>query len=172
MLKHLLVLFYVLSITSLPGKLLEADALATVSTPLTASSIPDLPIRADLPIFHKPHWKHAPPYVTPGLELVPAQPPKYGPLVTYAHPPSSSHLSRPSMKKSGVVPPTAGLLPPKFDQIAPTQSSASSIPLAQPPLSPQTSGKNSIFRREIHRTLVIIIMLCYCHFCDFVYYLV
>nr|GMD60892.1 proline-rich receptor-like protein kinase PERK3 [Ipomoea batatas] len=149
-LKHLLVLFYVLSNTSLPGKLLEADALATVNSPLTASSIPDLPIRADLPIFHKPHWKHAPPYVTPGLELVPAQPPKYGPLVTYAHPPSSSHLSRPSMKKSGVVPPTAGLLPPKFDQIAPTQSSASSIPLAQPPLSPQTSdccGPDMVLKR-------------------------
>uniref|UniRef100_A0A5B6ZIR2 Putative proline-rich receptor-like protein kinase PERK15 isoform X2 n=1 Tax=Davidia involucrata TaxID=16924 RepID=A0A5B6ZIR2_DAVIN len=142
MLKQLLVLCYVLYITDadLPDNVLEAQLLSP--TPLAAPAIPDLPLPANLPLFHKAHWKHFSPHGASKLMIAPAQPPNYGPLITSTHPPSSPRLSKPSMKKSGLVPPSVGLAPPRLADVAPTQSSAGTIPtgLAQPPLSPYSSN--------------------------------
>ncbi|KAA8549075.1 hypothetical protein F0562_000759 [Nyssa sinensis] len=118
MLKQLLVLCYVLHITdaNLPDDVLEAQLLSPTTVPLAAPAIPDLPLPANLPLSHKAHWKHFSPH---------------GP-----------RLSKPLMKKSGLVPPSAGLAPPRLADVAPTQSSAGTIPtgLAQPPLSPYSSN--------------------------------
>lgn len=135
--KHLTILFYVLCITNaeLPDKPFEQQPVSPVNKPVEAPGIPDLPLPVNVPGFHRQHRKHSP-HGAPWLRLAPAQPPDYGPLVTAAHAPSSSSLSKPSMKKNGLVPPSAGLAPP--------QSSPSTLPtgLAQPPLSPHTSSKN------------------------------
>lgn len=83
--------------------------------------------------------------------MPPTHPPDYGSFIT-SHPPSSSYLAGPSMKKRGLVPPSPSLAPPRSEEIAPVQSGASASPagLAQPPLSPHTSnccGPNMILRR-------------------------
>lgn len=138
--KRLLVLFYVIYITDadVSNDLLEAPLVSPTSAPLIAPAIPDLPLPADLPLFHKPRHKHFSPRGAPTTALSPAHPPFYGPLVTPGHPPTSSRLSKPMMKRSVLAPPIAS-----FKNIAPTQSSAGSLPsgLAQPPLSPSVSGK-------------------------------
>ncbi|XP_006349178.1 serine/threonine-protein kinase PBS1 [Solanum tuberosum] len=143
--KHLTILFYVLCITNaeLPDKPFEQQPVSPVNKPVEAPGIPDLPLPANVPGFHRQHRKHSP-HGAPWLRLAPAQPPDYGPLVTAAHAPSSSSLSKPSMKKNGLVPPSAGLAPP--------QSSPSTLPtgLAQPPLSPHTSnccGQDMVLKR-------------------------
>ncbi|CAH9088910.1 unnamed protein product [Cuscuta epithymum] len=113
-LKHFLVLFYVLLIINLLGK--PANALATVRMPVASPQYPH-----SAPLFER-----------------------------RSNPPPSSLLSKPSMKKSRLVPPTAALLPPKFQQVSPTQSSGSSLPLAQPPISRQTSdccGPDMVLKR-------------------------
>ncbi|XP_059659398.1 proline-rich receptor-like protein kinase PERK15 [Cornus florida] len=137
-LKQLLILCYVFYITDadLPDNVFKAKLLSPTSGPLAAPAISDLPLPANLPLFHKPHWKQFSPHGAP------TQPPNYGPLVTTTHPPSSSRLSKPSMKKSGLVPPVVGLAPPHLADVAPTQSTAGTVPtgLAQPPLSPYTSN--------------------------------
>ncbi|XP_060217578.1 PTI1-like tyrosine-protein kinase 2 isoform X2 [Lycium barbarum] len=145
-LKHLTILFCVLCVTNaeLPDKPFEQQPVSLVNKPVEAPGVPDLPLLRNVPAFHRQHRKHFP-HGAPWLGLAPAQPPDYGPLVTAAQPPSSSGLSKPSMKKSGLVPPSAGLAPPRSADIAPTQSSPSTLPagLAQPPLSPHTSTPRS-----------------------------
>jgi hypothetical protein len=138
--KRLLVLFYVIYITNadVSNDHLEAPLVSPTSAPLTAPAIPDLPLPADLPMFHKPRHKHFSPRGAPTTALSPAHPPFYGALLTPGHPPTSSRLSKPLMKRSVLAPPIAS-----FKNIAPTQSSAGAPPsgLAQPPLSPSVSGK-------------------------------
>ncbi|KAA8543021.1 hypothetical protein F0562_021484 [Nyssa sinensis] len=153
MLKQVLVLCYVLYITDadLPDNVLEAQLLSPTGAPLAAPAIPDLP----LPLFHKPHRKQFSPHGVPKNVIAPAQPPNYGPLITSTYPPSSSRLSKPSMKKSGLVAPSVGLAPPRSADVAPTQSSASTIPigLAQPPLSPDISNccqLDTVLKRGSH----------------------
>ncbi|XP_060217577.1 serine/threonine-protein kinase PBS1 isoform X1 [Lycium barbarum] len=152
-LKHLTILFCVLCVTNaeLPDKPFEQQPVSLVNKPVEAPGVPDLPLLRNVPAFHRQHRKHFP-HGAPWLGLAPAQPPDYGPLVTAAQPPSSSGLSKPSMKKSGLVPPSAGLAPPRSADIAPTQSSPSTLPagLAQPPLSPHTSnccGPDMVLKR-------------------------
>ncbi|GMQ00344.1 hypothetical protein CsSME_00047466 [Camellia sinensis var. sinensis] len=146
-LKQLLVLSYVLYITdaSLLNNLFGANLVSPTRAPLAAPANPDLPLPANVPSFHKPHWKHFSPHGAPKLVLAPSQPPNYGPLVTSTPPSKSSRPSNPSMKKSG-------LAPPRLENIAPTPSSASTIPtsLAQPPLSPLASnccGPDMVLKR-------------------------
>ena len=138
--KRLLVLFYVIYITDadVSNDHLEAPFVSPSSAPLTAPAIPDLPLPADLPMFHKPRHKHFSPRGAPTTALSPAHPPFYGALLTPGHPPTSSRLSKPLMKRSVLAPPIAS-----FKNIAPTQSSAGAPPsgLAEPPLSPSVSGK-------------------------------
>ncbi|KAF2325068.1 hypothetical protein GH714_022573 [Hevea brasiliensis] len=104
--------------------------------PAAAPAILDLPLPANLPLFHKLRRKHLSPLGASSVVVAPAAPLNYGPLITSIHPPTSSHLSKPSMKKNALVPPTVGLI-----EIAPTQSntSANASGLAQPPLSPHFS---------------------------------
>uniref|UniRef100_K4AVW9 Uncharacterized protein n=1 Tax=Solanum lycopersicum TaxID=4081 RepID=K4AVW9_SOLLC len=116
-----------------------------VNKHVEAHGIPDFPMPANVPGFHRQHRKHSP-HGVPWLRLAPSQPHDYGPIVTTAHAPSSSSLSKPSMKKNGLVPPSAGLAPPQF--------SPSTLPscLAQPPFSPHTStdcfGQDVVLKRR------------------------
>ncbi|KAI3425458.1 EB_dh domain-containing protein [Psidium guajava] len=104
---------------------------ATVSTP----AIPDLSPPKKLP--HRQWRRHISPQAAPVLVLSPDHPPRYDPLITSGHPPTSSRLSKPSMKRSRLVPPIASLA-----DIAPTQSSPATVPaaLAEPPLSRNVSN--------------------------------
>ncbi|CAN4113391.1 unnamed protein product [Withania somnifera] len=152
-LKHLTILLYALCITNaeLPDKPFEQQPVSPVNKPVEAPGVPGLPLLVNVPAFHRQHRKHST-RGAPWLGLAPAQPPDYGPLVTATRPPSSSSLSKPSMKKNGLVPPSAGLAPPNSTEIAPSQSSPSALPagLAQPPLSPHTSnccGQDMVLKR-------------------------
>nr|GFA65404.1 receptor-like protein kinase ANXUR1 [Tanacetum cinerariifolium] len=108
----------------------------------------------NLPLFQTQHKRRLSHRSTPRLLLGPAQSPDYyGPLVTSSHPPTSSRLSNPSMRKSETEPPVADFTPPRLANIAPSQSGPSTLPtgLAQPPLSPRTSNlmqKQLIANRE------------------------
>ncbi|XP_030456543.1 uncharacterized protein LOC115677511 isoform X1 [Syzygium oleosum] len=104
---------------------------ATVSTP----AIPDLSPPKKLP--HVQWRRHISPQAAPALVLSPDHSPHYDPLITSGHPPTSSRLSKPSMKRSSLVPPSASLA-----DIAPTQSSPATVPatLAEPPLSRNVSN--------------------------------
>ncbi|MFS7976245.1 putative protein kinase RLK-Pelle-Extensin family [Helianthus anomalus] len=109
-------------------------------------------IRNDAQIVHQ-HKRWLSGRGAPKLVLVPAEPPDYGPFVTSAHPPSNSHFSNPSMRKSEATPPVAGLTPPTLADIAPSQSGAGTFPtgLAQPPLSPHASnccGPETVLKRH------------------------
>ncbi|CAL5352200.1 unnamed protein product [Camellia sinensis] len=153
MLKQLLVLS-VLCITGahLHDDLLEANLVSPTIAPFAAPAIPDLPLPANRPLFYKSHLKHFSPRGAPKLVLSPSEPPYYGPLITATHPPSRSRLSKLSMKKSGVAPPSEGLAPPRLANISPTQSTGGTIPsgLAQPPLSPYSSnccGPDTVLKR-------------------------
>ncbi|CAL5425890.1 unnamed protein product [Camellia sinensis] len=153
MLKQLLVLS-VLCITGahLRDDLLEANLVSPTIAPFAAPAIPDLPLPANRPLFYKSHLKHFSPRGAPKLVLSPSEPPYYGPLITATHPPSRSRLSKLSMKKSGVAPPSEGLAPPRLENISPTQSTGGTIPsgLAQPPLSPYSSnccGPDTVLKR-------------------------
>ncbi|XP_050237411.1 proline-rich receptor-like protein kinase PERK3 isoform X2 [Mercurialis annua] len=130
----LLVLCCVIHITCADGN--DRLSKARIIPPSRAPAIPNLPLPANLPSYHKPRRKQFAPLGTPGVGIAPAQPPNYGPLITSSHPPTSSRLSKPSMKKGGLVPPSVGLV-----DIAPIQSSegANATGLAQPPLSPHIS---------------------------------
>lgn len=103
----------------------------TVSTP----AIPDLSPPKKLP--HRQWRRHISPQAAPVLVLSPDHPPRYDPLITSGHAPTSSRLSKPSMKGSSLVPPSASLA-----DIAPTQSSPATVPaaLAEPPLSRNVSN--------------------------------
>ncbi|XP_012479705.1 probable serine/threonine-protein kinase PIX13 isoform X2 [Gossypium raimondii] len=109
-------------------------------SPTTAAegvpAVSDLPSPSNLPLVHRPSRRHFAPRSAPTL-VAPAQSPLHGPLITAGHPPISSRLSKPLMKRSALVHPGMGL-----PNIAPTQISAGPIPagLAQPPLSPEVSN--------------------------------
>lgn len=129
-----------------PGNQLEAP-LAPTSAPLATPALP-LPLPSShLPLYNRRNRKHSLLGYAPKSVVAPSQPPDYGPLVTSAHPPTSSHLSKPSMKRGGLASPGTGLLPPRLADIAPAQSNAGTIPvgLAQPPLSPSDSSKIYIY---------------------------
>lgn len=135
-LRKLLILCSILSSTdaNLRDKMSEREALSPANVLLDAPAMPELPLPANLPLFHRPHRNHLSPYGAP------AQPPIYGHFVI-STPPASSRLSKPSMKKNGPVPASTSL-----PEIAPTQSEPSTMPagLAQPPLSPGLSSKTDI----------------------------
>uniref|UniRef100_A0A6M2ECM0 Protein kinase domain-containing protein n=1 Tax=Populus davidiana TaxID=266767 RepID=A0A6M2ECM0_9ROSI len=129
---------YVISIINadLADHQFEGPILSPSRVPSDAPAIPDLPLPANPPLLPKPREKHFSPYGAPTFVVAPAHPPNYGPLITSGHPPTSSRLSKPSMKKNGLVPPSVGLV-----DVAPTQSGDGTNPtgLAQPPLSPSVS---------------------------------
>ncbi|KAJ6400946.1 hypothetical protein OIU84_016381 [Salix udensis] len=116
--------------------LFKGPTLSPSRVPLDAPAIPDLPLPANLPLLHKPRKKHLSPRGAPTIVVAPAHPPNHGPLITFGHPPTSSRLSKSSMKKNGLVSPSVGLV-----DVAPTQSGDGTNPtgLAQPPLSPSVS---------------------------------
>ena len=136
---------YVISIINadLADHQFEGPILSPSRVPSDAPAIPDLPLPANLPLLHKPREKHFSPHGAPTFVVPPAHPPNYGPLITSGHPPTSSRLSKPSMKKNGLVPPSVGLV-----DVAPTQSGDGTNPtgLAQPPLSPSVSGKTAVVK--------------------------
>ncbi|XP_021279497.1 proline-rich receptor-like protein kinase PERK3 [Herrania umbratica] len=124
--------------------LLQLPAQSPTRVPESALAVSDRP----LPL-NRPRQKHFSPLSAPTL-VAPAQPPLYGPLITSSHPPTSSRLSKPLMKRSASVPPGADL-----PNIAPTQISPGTIPagLAQPPLSPEVSNcckPDSILKQGTH----------------------
>ncbi|KAF5455400.1 hypothetical protein F2P56_024979 [Juglans regia] len=115
---------------------LEASSVSPTSGSWSAPAIPDLPLPADLPLFHKPQRKHFSPRGAPKIALSPAHSPFYGPLVTSSHHSTSSRLSKPLMKRNALALPIASL-----KNIAPTEpdTGAPLSSLAQPPLSPYIS---------------------------------
>lgn len=133
-----------------PRSLLEAPSVYPTRPPLAAPAIPDLPLPADLPPSHKPQHKHFSPRGAPTIALSPAHTPFYGPLVTSTHPPTSSHLSKPLMKRNSLAPPIAG-----FENISPTEAGAGVVPsgLPQPPLSPYASSK--LYSQSIYINIYI-----------------
>lgn len=143
MLKQLLVLCFVLYLTgaNILDALLEESLVSPKTAPLAAPAIPGLPLPVSLPMFHKPGRNCFLPHGARKLIQAPSQPPNYGHLTTSIHPPSSSRLSKLSLKKR--VPSNVELPPPGLSDIAPSQSRAGTIPasLAQPPLSPYASSK-------------------------------
>ncbi|KAH6832624.1 Protein kinase superfamily protein [Perilla frutescens var. hirtella] len=137
-LKQLLLLCYLLSCTdaNLHNKMLQREAISPATALFDASDMAKLPLPANLPLNHNHHPNHLSPHGGP------AQAPNYGHFVI-STPPSSSRLSRPSMEKSGSLPPS----------LAPTQPEPNTIPtgLAQPPLSPSFSsccGPDMVLKRE------------------------
>ncbi|KAL3604421.1 hypothetical protein D5086_005280 [Populus alba] len=134
-LQLLIILCYLIPITNadLADDQFRGPILSPSGVPLAAPAIPDLPLPYNLPSLHKPRKKHFSPHGAPAFVVAPTQPPNYGPLITSSHPPTSSHLSKPSMKKNALVPPSVGLV-----DVAPTQSGDGTNPtvLAQSPLSP------------------------------------
>ncbi|KAB2074237.1 hypothetical protein ES319_A07G140300v1 [Gossypium barbadense] len=115
---------------------LQVPAQSPTTAAEGAPAVSDLPSPSNLPLVHRPSRRHFAPRSAPTL-AAPAQSPLRGPLITAGHPPISSRLSKPLMKRSALVPPGMGL-----PNIAPTQISAGPIPagLAQPPLSPEVSN--------------------------------
>ncbi|KAL8048442.1 hypothetical protein ABFX02_07G066200 [Erythranthe guttata] len=135
----LLILCYILSSTdaNLRNKMLEREAMSP------AIAMPELPLSANLPLFQRPRRNHLTPYGAPALS------PSYGHFVISV-PPSSSRLSKPSMKKNGQVPAGATLSP---SEIPPAQPEPNTIPagLTQPPLSSSISnccGPDMVLKRE------------------------
>ncbi|XWS31834.1 hypothetical protein CRYUN_Cryun23aG0110200 [Craigia yunnanensis] len=131
------------------SNLLNAPAQSPIRAPEGAPAVSNLPLPSNLPLIRRPRQRHFSPHSAPTI-VAPAQPPLYGPLITASHPPTSSRLSKPLMKRSASVPPGADL-----PNIAPTQISPGAIPagLAQPPLSPEVSNcckPDSILKRGTH----------------------
>ncbi|KAL3517361.1 hypothetical protein ACH5RR_019950 [Cinchona calisaya] len=151
MLRPLLILFYyILSVTYAHLHVNPRERLTPSPhpLPLPPPAMPELPLPATLPLFHRSPHNNISPFGPPRLGLPPTQPPHFRPFVTSSHPPSTSRLSKPSMNKGGL----SGLSPPRFAEIAPAQSGASTLPagLAQPPLSPHTSnccGPDTVLKR-------------------------
>ncbi|KAB2021492.1 hypothetical protein ERO13_D07G133400v2 [Gossypium hirsutum] len=115
---------------------LQVPAQSPTTAAEGAPAVSDLPSPSNRPLVHRPSRRHFAPCSAPTL-VAPAQSPLHGPLITAGHPPISSRLSKPLMKRSALVHPGMGL-----PNIAPTQISAGPIPagLAQPPLSPEVSN--------------------------------
>ncbi|KAJ0052575.1 hypothetical protein Pint_00851 [Pistacia integerrima] len=150
--KLLVILYSVIFITNAnsANNLPEVRPVSPTRAPLPAPAIPDLPLPANVPQFHRPRHKHFSLHGAPTVAVAPAHSPFHGPLVTSGHPPTSSSVSKPSMKRSTLVPPSAGLA-----NIAPAQFSNGALPagLAQPPLSPDSSGcckPDTVLKRGSH----------------------
>ncbi|KAK9013623.1 hypothetical protein V6N11_041624 [Hibiscus sabdariffa] len=131
------------------NNLLQAPAQSLARSHNGAPAVSGLPLPSNVPLIHRSRRRYFSPHSAPRL-IAPAQPPLNGPFITSHHPPTSSRLSKPLMKKSASVPPGAEL-----PNIAPTQISPGEIPtgLAQPPLSPEVSDcckPNSILKRGTH----------------------
>ncbi|GMI73712.1 hypothetical protein like AT4G02010 [Hibiscus trionum] len=131
------------------SNLLQAPSQSPTTAAEGAPAVSYLPSPSNLPLIHRPHRRHFSPRSAPTL-LAPALPPLRGPLITSSHPPISSRMSKPLMKRSALVPPGVDL-----PNIAPTQISSGPISagLAQPPLAPEVSNcckPNSIFKRGTH----------------------
>ncbi|KAF9619807.1 hypothetical protein IFM89_009558 [Coptis chinensis] len=144
LLKFVLVFSYmVFSIDAeFPNYLSKASFLAPTGATFSKPVIPSLPLVSELPLFHRPHRKHFPSYHASPHHLVPALAPDYGSLTTSGHPPSSTRLSKPLMKRSQAAAPSVGFIPPRLVGVAPADSGGGkdSSGLAQPPLSPNSSG--------------------------------
>ncbi|XP_010259278.1 PREDICTED: receptor-like serine/threonine-protein kinase ALE2 [Nelumbo nucifera] len=142
LLEYLLILSYRSFVTGAesPNHFSETPQVYPLGTPFSRPTVPEFPLPANLPLFHHSYRKHLSPHAAPAV-LMPAAPPNYGSLTTSSHPPSSSQLSKPSMKRNQLPPPSTGLLPPRLTGVAPTHSNAGTLPsgLAQPPLSPHIS---------------------------------
>lgn len=140
LLKWMLISLYAVFSTcaDLPNTPLEGQIISPINRPLLAPAMRNIPLLVDLPVFHKPHWKHVKHNPVPYLPLAPAQPPYNRPLIASAHAPVNSHFSKPSMRKSKLLPPTAAMTPPWLENNSPTQSDPRSIPtgLAHSPISP------------------------------------
>ncbi|XP_010429034.1 PREDICTED: proline-rich receptor-like protein kinase PERK15 [Camelina sativa] len=109
--------------------LYEGLTVSPTLSPSTSQATPDLPLPTDYPRFHRK-------YFAPQQAEAPQYPPPYSRLVASVHPPTSSHFSKPSVKKNAQSP-GAGLV-----DISPGQSSNNALPdaLTQPPLSPSISN--------------------------------
>ncbi|OVA02522.1 Protein kinase domain [Macleaya cordata] len=140
LLEYLIILSYMASDidAELLNNLVEAPSLSPTHAPFVTPAIPDLPLPVNLPHSHRPHRKHFLSHGAPLPALVPAHSPGYGSLTTSGHPPSSSRLSRPLMKRTQV--PSSGVVPHRLVGVAPAHN-AGTIPsgLAQPPFSPRNS---------------------------------
>uniref|UniRef100_A0A6N2LY55 Receptor-like PK ALE2 N-terminal domain-containing protein n=1 Tax=Salix viminalis TaxID=40686 RepID=A0A6N2LY55_SALVM len=148
----LIILCYLILITDadLADDQFKGPILSPSIVPLAAPAIPDLPLPSNLPLLNKPRKKQFSPHGAPTFVGAPTQPPNYGPLITSGHPPTSSHLSKPSMKKNALLPPSAGLV-----DVSPTQSGDGTNPtgLAQSPLSPAVSDcckPDTVLKRGSH----------------------
>lgn len=123
----LLLFWYLVSITeaNVPDNLLITSSGSPIGAPKAAPAMPDLPLPANIPQSNRPWQKRFLRLDSP-IQLSPT------------HPPSTSHLSKPLMKRSGMAPSFFG-----FKNIAPTHSDVGVLPsgLAQPPLSPSFSSK-------------------------------
>ncbi|KAL4309603.1 hypothetical protein GQ457_01G054290 [Hibiscus cannabinus] len=131
------------------GNLLQAPAQSPTMAAEGAPAVSDLSSPSNLPFIHRPHRRHFSPRSAPTL-LAPALAPLRSPLITASHPPISSRLSKPLMKRSALVPPGVDL-----PNIAPTQIGPGPVSagLAQPPLAPEVSScckPNSILKRGTH----------------------
>ncbi|KAE8723218.1 Serine/threonine-protein kinase PBS1 [Hibiscus syriacus] len=131
------------------NNLLQAPAESPVRAHKGALAVSGLPLPSNLPLIHRSRQRYFSPHSAPTL-IVPAQPPLNGLFITSRHPPTSSRLSKPLMKKSASVPHGTDL-----PNISPTQIRPGEIPtgLAQPPLSPEVSDcckPNSILQRGSH----------------------
>lgn len=131
-LKAVVFVYCVVSLVSVQfaDALYEGLPVSPALSPSTSPAIPDLPLPAEFPRFHRK-------YFAPQQAEAPQYPPPYSRLVTSVHPPTSSHFSKPSMKRNAQSP-GAGLV-----DIPPAQSSNGALPdaLTQPPLSPSMSSK-------------------------------
>ncbi|KAL5859254.1 hypothetical protein ACOSQ4_000550 [Xanthoceras sorbifolium] len=131
------------------ANILNTPLISPTRAPFGDPAIPDLPLPANIPPFHRLR-KHLSPHGAPTLGIAPVRPPFYGPLITAGHPPTSSRLSKPSMKRSALAPPSAGLA-----NISPAQVIPGAIPsgLAQPPLTPDSSNcckPDTVLKRGSH----------------------
>lgn len=144
LLMKLLLLCLLVSITeaNVPNNLLIPSSGSTIGAPKVAPAMPDLPLPANTPQSNRP-WRK------PFLRL--GSPVQLSPTL----PPSTSHFSKPLMRRSGLA--------PSFftKNISPTQSHLGALPsgLAQPPLSPSVSsklGSGLILLRFLYFSSVII----------------
>ncbi|KAK1318079.1 Proline-rich receptor-like protein kinase PERK3 [Acorus calamus] len=133
------ILYYVLILCHL-GSIAKAELL---DSPLLAPSVSpfpqwkpagdELPPPVRFPPVHRRHRKHF--ALPPEAEAAPR--PNFGSFSVDGHPPSgSSHLARPSMRRSQFAAPSFALVP---SAMGPNDSSVPSGS-AQPPLSPHVSG--------------------------------
>ena len=137
----------------LRNNLLEEPLLSPLRSSFAAPPIPDLPLARG------PQRKHFLQHDALSSVPVPAQSPAFESLSMAGHAPSSSHLTKQVTKKSHLPTPSSGLIPPRLVAVSPAHSNSGVIPagLAQPPLSPSTSGivfyilyAPSIFSFKVH----------------------